>query len=225
MARDVEPGRTGCSVGIGPRRIGHDRNADRVRIGRRRCRIAPRGFNPPIDPTEQIDLIGDTQAAIDRPVLGLHARQTLDFRHAAIIGTGGNIGLRKTIRLSTAQRCPSLFEPRHGDTHIRVRRQRILDEPIEDGIIIEAPPVGCDRLGQEGRAGRGEEGAGGRLGGNGSDVVRPRRAGRQGQRGNVGRSKRERVMAANPIPPAAAQARQSRPADGGAGPDGRPARG
>ena len=67
----------GRRIGIGARGFRDDRDAHRIGIGRGGGDIAARRLDRAADAAEQIDLVGDVQPRIERPVLALGARCAL----------------------------------------------------------------------------------------------------------------------------------------------------
>src|SRR5690606_22775018 len=100
------------------------------------------------------------QPGIDRPVFAGRAGRTLAFGQTAIVRAGRNPGLRQPVATRTAQRRAGLGDVGDGYANVGIGLQRIGDETVEHGIVIETPPVRRDRIETDGGAIRRNERAG-----------------------------------------------------------------
>ena len=176
----------GGGIGIGARGFRHHRHAHDIGIRRRRADIPACGLDGAADPPEQVDLVGDVEPAVDQPAFAVDAGHALDLREAIVGGTGAERRLRHAIVAHLAQRRPGAFETRDGDANVGIGGERVGDQAVEDGILVELPPIVVRRSGSNGGAGRDEWRRGGAWCG-GLSIVGAGCAGGERQRGGRGR--------------------------------------
>ena len=185
--RDAQPRGGAGGVGIGARGVGDDHHPDRFGVGAGGGDIAARRSDAAAHPPEQIHLVGHIRADGELAAVAVLSGQGLRFGRPPVAARGIEPHLRQPIRSRATQRSTRPIDPRDRLSDVGVGGERICDQPIEDGIVVQAPPVRGQGGGADDVGLGGEEGAGFHIadGGRG-DMVRPRRAGRKHQRGNGG---------------------------------------
>jgi hypothetical protein len=61
------------------------------------------------------------------------------------LGSAADPDLRRPLGADFAKPGARAGEPRHRDSQIGVRRERIGDQPLEHRILVEQPPILLDR--------------------------------------------------------------------------------
>ena len=127
-------------VGIGARRIGHDRDADRVGIRLGRRDVAATRLDAAADAAEQVDLVGDVETGIEAG-----GRVRLRPGSRPRVAAGADAALRQTVDLHLAERGACRGEAGDRGPDVGVVRERVGDQPVEHRVVVEPPPVARDR--------------------------------------------------------------------------------
>ena len=126
-------------VGIGSRGVRDDRDANRVGIRLGCGDVASASLDAAADAAEQVDFISDLQSGIEA---GGCVRLAWI---AAARGAGADTALGKTVDLHFAERSPGAGEAGDCCADVGVVRERVGDQPVEDRVVVQPPPVARHR--------------------------------------------------------------------------------
>ena len=163
---DADALRERAEVGVSARGLGDDRDTHGVAVGVGGGDIAAGRLDTARDAPEQVDLVGNAEAAIDGTAAAAAARQGLACGQALVAAVGVEADAGQPVAANRTQSRAGPVEVGRGDRDVLVRRQSVTDEAVEDRVLVQPPPGAVGTLGRrDGRGGAEERrrGAGDRL--------------------------------------------------------------